>query len=91
MRGAFLVLGTAMAMTIAEIMPTNPKNIAKKKEEPALVIFLPVIMEIAYLESTSVMETMIVLMDQMKMKNCINAVSSYIFINVLILEYSLNH
>lgn len=74
---AFRPLGTAMAMTIAAMGPTNRQNIANRKVERALATCLRAITAIAYREFTFAMVTMTVSIIVTKMID-INAVSTHI-------------
>lgn len=59
--------GTATAMMIAVTRPTNPKTIASRRNEHALVIFSPATMATAYQGFTSAMVIMIVSIIRTKM------------------------
>ena len=75
MSAVFPELGIVMEMTIV-VMEQMNQMIVTRKEEPALVICLLVVMETVYQKFIFVMVIMIVLMVQMKMKHYISVVSN---------------
>ena len=75
MSAVFPELGIVMEMTIV-VMEQMNQMIVTRKEEPALVICLLVVMETVYQKFIFVMVIMIVLMAQMKTKHYINVVSN---------------